>query len=380
MIDFTLTQEQREIQRTARDFAQAVVAPRAAHHDQTGEYPREILKQAWDLGLMNVHIPASAGGLGLGTFDGCLISEEMGAACSGIGTAMDANALAEAPVIVAGNETQFKEFLAPMADEFRLASYCVTEPGAGSDVQGLRTTAKRHGDDYVLNGEKMWITNASVADWFFVLAYTDREAGVRGMTGFIVPANTPGITVGRKEWNMGQRASDTRGVQFQDVVVPARFRLGDEGQGWRIAMAAFDHTRPMIAALAVGVMRCAMDHSVRYAQERKTFGVPIANHQAIAFTVADMARDIEAARMLTWHAAWLIDQGKRNTREAAIAKLFAADACMRITTDAVQVFGGYGYNQEFPVEKLMRDSKIFQIYEGTSQIQRIIIARETFKR
>ena len=378
MVDFNLSSEQRQLQQLARDFAQKEVAPRAHHHDETGEYPRELLKKAWELGLMNVHIEPDYGGLGLGTFEGCLISEEMGAACSGVGTAMDANALAEGPLNVAANAEQKKQFLEPMTREFQLAAYCVTEPGAGSDVAGLRTTATRHGDDYVLNGQKMWITNGAVADWYFVLAYTDRDKGHKGMTGFIVPRSLPGIVVGKKEKNMGQRCSDTRGITFEDVVVPARYRLGDEGQGWRIAMAAFDHTRPMIAALATGVARCAMGHCVRYAKERKTFGVPIAEHQGIAFMVAEMARDIEAARLLTWQAAWAIDQGKRNTREAAIAKLFAADMCMRVTTDAVQIFGGYGFNTEYPVEKLMRDAKIFQIYEGTSQIQRIIIARETF--
>ena len=378
MVDFNLSDIQKEFQRTAHEFAQKEIAPRAAHHDETMEYPHEILRKAWELGLFDVTIPEEYGGLGQGTFESCLISEELGAACSGVTTALDANGLAAAPVLVGGSHEQKKEFLGRLTAEYTLAAYCVTEPSAGSDVASLRTTAVRHGDDYVLNGSKMWITNGSVANWYFVLAYTNPEAKHAGMTGFIVPADTPGVVVGRKEVNMGQRCSDTRGIQFEDCVVPAKYRLGEEGDGWTIAMRAFDKTRPKIGALATGVARGAMEHAIRYAQERKTFGRPIAHHQAVAFMIADMARDIEAARLLTWQAAWAIDRGDRNTKLAAMAKLFAADMCMRVTTDAVQVFGGYGFNTEYPVEKMMRDAKIFQIYEGTSQIQRMIISRELF--
>jgi acyl-CoA dehydrogenase len=379
MVDFNLSDIQREIQRTARDFAQKEVAPKAAHHDQTMEFPRELLKKAWELGLINVTNPEAAGGLGLGTFESALISEEMGAACTGVGTAMDANTLAAAPVIVGGTPEQHKRILGPMAEEFTLCAYCVTEPGAGSDVAGLKTTAVRKGDSYVINGSKMWITNAGYADWFFVLAYTDASKKHHGMSAFVVPAGTPGLQVGKKEINVGQRCSDTRAVMFDDVVIHEDNRIGDEGAGWRIAMTAFDKTRPKIGAMATGLARCAMTHAIAYAKERKTFGKPIASHQAIQFMIADMARDIEAARLLVWQAAWRIDNGLRNTREAAIAKLFASDMAMRVAVDAVQVFGGYGFNTEYPVEKLMRDAKIFQIYEGTSQIQRLIIARETFR-
>jgi acyl-CoA dehydrogenase len=236
------------------------------------------------------------------------------------------------------------------------------------------------GDEYILNGEKMWITNGSVASWYFVLAYTDPAARHRGMSGFIVDAKSPGITVGKKEINMGQRASDTRGITFQDVKVPAKNLLGKEGDGFRIAMSAFDHTRPTVSAGAVGLARRAMDESIEYAKTRKTFGQPILAHQAVNFMIADMAKDIEAARLLVWRAAWEIDQGRRNTRFAAYAKAFAADVAMRVATDAVQVHGGYGYSTEYPVEKLMRDAKIYQIYEGTSQIQRLIIGKEIFER
>ena len=262
-----------------------------------------------------------------------------------------------------------------MTHEFKLAAYAVTEPGAGSDVAGIRTTATRVGDEYVINGSKMWITNAGVADWFFVLTKTDPAAGHKGMTGFIVESKTPGVIVGKKEKNMGQRCSDTRGVTFEDVKVHKSQIVGNEGDGFKIAMGAFDHTRPGVAIGAVGVARAAMEHAIRYANTRNAFGKPISANQGISFMLADMAKDIEAGRLLCWQAAWMIDHGHKNTYQASLAKAFCADMCMRICTDAVQVFGGYGYNSEYPVEKLMRDSKIFQIYEGTSQIQRVIISK-----
>jgi acyl-CoA dehydrogenase len=380
MIDFTLSDEQQQLQDLARKFAKEEIIPKAAHHDESGEYPREIAKKAWELGIMNTHVPQEYGGLGLGVLEGCIITEELAYGCTGISTAMEANTLAAAPVIVAGNDEQKKEFLGMLTAEPKFAAYCVAEPGAGSDVSGIRTTAKKVGSDYVIDGAKMWITNASVADWYFVLAYTDPSLKHKGMTGFIVPAKTPGITVGKKEWNMGQRASDTRGITFDGVKVPAKYRLGEEGQGFKIAMSAFDHTRPVVAAGAVGLARRAMDEAVEYAKTRKTFGQPIASYQAVSFMIADMAKDIEAARLLVYQSAWKIDKGDRNTKFAAMAKAFAADTAMRVATDAVQVFGGYGYSNEYPVEKLMRDAKIYQIYEGTSQIQRLIIAKEIFDR
>jgi len=375
MIDFSLTEEQIEFQKLARDFAQREITPKAAHHDETGEFPREICRKAWEMGLMNTHIPQEYGGLGLSVADGCIIAEEFAAACSGIGTAMEANTLAEAPIIVGGSDEQKKKWLTPMVEEFQLAAYCVTEPGAGSDVQGVKTIARKVGSEYVLNGSKMWITNGGVADWYFVLALTDPARGARGMSTFVVP-KCDRIEIGKKEKTMGQRASDTRALTFHDVVVPEANRIGAEGKGFFLAMSAFDHTRPPVAAAAVGVARSAMEHAIRYAKERQTFGVPIARHQSIGFMIAEMARDIEAARLLVWKAAWKIDRGERNTLEAAMAKLMAADTCMRVTTDAVQIFGGYGYSREYPVEKLMRDAKVFQIYEGTSQIQRYIVSEK----
>jgi acyl-CoA dehydrogenase len=373
---FELTQEQRDLQRLAHDFARDVIRPKAPHHDETGEWPDAIMKQAWELGLMNIHIPESCGGLGLGTFDGVVMDEELGWGCTGIATAMTANTLAQVPVIVAGNEAQKKKYLGRFVDAPLLCSYGVTEPGAGSDVAGGKTTAIKKGDRYILNGQKMWITGAGHANWFFVLAKSDPTNAHKGMSGFIVEANSPGVTIGKKENNMGQRASDTRGITFEDVEVPVENLLGAEGDGFKIAMKAFDHTRPLVAAAAVGLGRAAMEHAAAYSKERKAFGGPIAQFQGISFMIADMATKVEAARLLVWKAAKEIDAGRRNTLYAAMSKRFAADSAMEIATDAVQVFGGNGFNKEYPVEKLMRDAKIMQIYEGTSQIQRVIIARE----
>jgi acyl-CoA dehydrogenase len=380
MIGFTLTEEQQQLRDAAHDFAAGVMRPAAEHHDKTGEYPWEVIKEAHSRGLMNTHVPGEYGGMGLGCFDGILIAEELAWGCTGIGTAIEANGLAQAPVIIGASEQLKQKYLAPMIEKPIMAAYCVTEPGAGSDVAGMRSTAVKKGDKWILNGSKMWITNAGVADWYFVVAVTDREKAHRGMTAFIVERSWKGVEVGKKEWNMGQRASDTRGITFTDVEIPEENVVGKVGDGFLLAMGAFDHTRPSVAAAAVGLARAAFEHSVRYATERRTFGKPIAAHQAISFMIADMAKDIEAARLLVWQAAWTIDQDTRNTKLASMAKCFAADAAHRIASDAVQIFGGYGYSAEYPVEKLLRDSKIFQIYEGTSQIQRMIIAKEIFER
>ncbi len=378
MVDFNLTEEQQMLRDMAREFTRREIIPNAMHHDETGEFPVDICRKAWENGLLNLHIGEEYGGLGLGVLESAIVCEETGFGCSGITTAMEANNLAESPLIVAASDDLKRRFLAPMTEEFKMAAYCVTEPGAGSDVSGIKTTAVKQGAKYILNGQKMWITNAAKADWYFVLAYTDPAAGHRGMTGFVVPRETPGVIVGRKEVNMGQRASDTRGITFENVEVPAENIVGKEGEGFKIAMAAFDITRPAVAAVAVGVARRAMEEAIAYAKERKAFGKPIANLQAISFMIADMAKAIEAARLLTWKASWLRDTGQRNSLHAAYAKAFAADEAMRICVDAVQVFGGYGFNTEYPVEKLMRDAKILQIYEGTSQIQRLIISRHLF--
>jgi acyl-CoA dehydrogenase len=380
MIGFKLTDEQEALKSLAHDFAEQEIRPVAEHHDRTGEYPWEVIRKAHAVGLTNTHIPERWGGLGLGCIDASIIAEELAWGCSGIGTALEANGLALEPVIAGASDYLLEKYVAPMTQEARMAAYAVTEPGAGSDVAGMRTTAVKQGDRYVLNGNKMWITNAGVADWYFVVAYTNREAKYKGMTAFLVERDWKGVEVGKKEMNLGQRASDTRGITFNDVEVPEENVIGTVGGGWLLAMGAFDHTRPLVASAAVGLARAAFEHARRYATERKTMGVPIAAHQAVSFLIADMAKDIEAARLLVRQAAWMKDAGEKNTMYASMAKCFAADTAHRIASDAVQVFGGYGYSSEYPVEKLLRDSKIFQIYEGTSQIQRLIIARELFER
>ncbi|KAJ3412906.1 hypothetical protein HDV05_008770 [Chytridiales sp. JEL 0842] len=375
-IGFGLTPEQLELQELARSFTAKEITPKAAHHDVTGEYPKEILKKAWEVGLLNTHVPAEYGGLGLGVLDCALISEEMAYGCSGIQTAAEANGLAEAPVILGGNDFQKKKYLGRMTEEPLMCAYGVTEPVAGSDVAGIQTRAEKKGDKWVLNGSKMWITNSGHANWYFVLAKTDPTASAgRAFTGFIVDRDTPGLSVGKKELNMGQRCSDTRGVTFEDVVVPDENRLGDVGKGFSLAMGAFDITRPLVAAAAVGVARRAFEEALKYSTERKTMGKPICEHQAIAFMLADMATGVEAARSLVWKSAWLRDRNERNTLYASMAKAFASEVANKNAADAVQIFGGNGFNSEYPVEKLMRDAKIFMIYEGTSQIQRLIISR-----
>jgi acyl-CoA dehydrogenase len=375
MVDFALTEEQEELRRVAREFAQNEIAPVAMTFDKTGEFPWEIYRKAYDIGLVNVSVPTAYGGGGLSAIECCLIVEELGAACAGITTSIMVNDLALMPILVGGSGEQQRTFVTPFCSRFNMGAFCLTEPGAGSDVASMSTTAKRDGDAYVLNGTKTFITNGSVASLYTVFATRDKSLHHQGIAGFVVPADTSGISHGKKFDKMGQRASDTAEVIFEDVRVPRANLLGREDEGFRIAMVTLDRTRPMIAAMSVGLARAAMDAAVQYAKERITFGTPIGQHQAVQLLVADMAKDIEAARLLTWQCAWLIDQGHRATKESSLAKCFATDIAMRVTTDAVQVFGGYGYMKDLPLEKYMRDAKLMQIYEGTNQIQRLVIAR-----
>ncbi|XP_026475102.1 probable medium-chain specific acyl-CoA dehydrogenase, mitochondrial isoform X1 [Ctenocephalides felis] len=380
---FQLSPEQQEMQDLARKFTREEIIPKAAHYDRTGEYPWDIVKKAWELGLMNGHIPVHCGGLDLGVFDGCMVAEELAYGCTGIMTALEGSGLGQMPVVIAGNKEQQKKYLGRLIDEPLVAAYCVTEPGAGSDVNGVKTKAVKKGNQWVINGQKMWITNGGVANWYFVLARSDPDPKApanKAFTGFIVERDTPGLTPGRKELNMGQRASDTRGITFEDVVVPEENVLLGEGQGFKIAMGAFDKTRPPVAAGATGLAQRCLDEASKYSIERKTFGVPIASHQAVSFMLADMAIGVETARLAWMKSAWEVDQGRKNTLYASVAKCYAADVANKCATDAVQVFGGNGFNSEYPVEKLMRDAKIYQIYEGTSQIQRLIISREIIDR
>jgi acyl-CoA dehydrogenase len=374
-MDFQLSEDNLAIQDLAKQFTKNEIIPTAAAYDQSMEYPWDIVRKAHAAGLLNVSVPEKFGGLGLGHFNQTLIQEQFSYGCTGIATAITANDLALGPLLVAGSDAQIEEFATPMTKEPIVAAYCVTEPGAGSDVQAIRTTAKRDGDHYILNGSKMWITNGGVASWYYVLATMDVSKGYKAMVALLVPSKLAGIQIGKKEINVGQRCSDTRGITFDNVKVPVKYRLGNEGDGFKIAMKAFDYSRPGVAAGAVGLSQRCMDEAVRYAKERKSFGKAIAEHQAIQFILADMAKDIEVARLVTYKSAVELDAGRRNTKYASIAKCFAGDMAVRIASDAIQVFGGYGYNTEYPVEKLYRDAKIYQIYEGTQQIQRMIIAK-----
>ncbi|MCC6739448.1 MAG: acyl-CoA dehydrogenase family protein [Planctomycetia bacterium] len=378
MPDFTLTEEQKEIRELAHKFAVAEILPVARKLDETHEFPHEVFRKALEVGLLNVNIPAEYGGAGMGMLEEALINEELGWACSGVGAGMEVNNLSNWPILLAGSPELKKKYLPKVVEGWK-GAYALTEPEAGSDVAGIQTTARLDGDHYVISGSKQFITNGSVADFYCVFAYTNRAARYGGMSCFVVERGWKGVKVGKKEDKLGQRASDTVAMEFDEVRVPRENLLGQEGDGFRIAMQVFDRSRPAISALAVGVARRAMEESVKYANERKAFGKPIGDLQAVAFMIAEMSINIDAARLLVWRAATMAERGEKCAREAAIAKAFAADMCMKVTTDAVQVFGGYGYSREYPVEKLMRDAKIFQIYEGTSQVQRVIIARELLK-
>ena len=377
MVDFTLSEEQQMLRELANEFATENVRPMAEHWDENSEFPMEAIEAAHELGLMNLHVPEAYGGMGMGTMDEVIVQEEFAWGDPGFATAAYSNGLTAAPIITGGTEEQKSKYLGRLTEAPRIAAYAVTEPGAGSDVASIQTTAIKDGDDYVLNGSKMWITGAGKADWFFVLAYTDKSAGYKGMSSFIVDANSEGLSLGKKETNMGQRASDTRSINFEDVRVSNSNLVGGvEGKGWFNAMTAFDLSRPNIAAHATGISRAAFEHALKYSDERETFGKKLHQHQAIQFMLADMKTKIEASRALTWKTAWEPDNGIRNTESAAHAKRFAADTAMEVTTDAVQIFGGYGYSEEYPVARLMRAAKVMQIYEGSSQVQRMIIGRE----
>jgi acyl-CoA dehydrogenase len=376
VVDLTLTDEQKDLRELAHTFAEKEIRPVAWDYDRDATWPQEIIEKAWEVGLMNVHVGEEYGGPGLDYLSGCLIEEEMGWGCSGIGTSLVANGLAAAPVMIGGSEETKKKYLGMLTEAPKLASFCLTEPDAGSDVSGMKTRAVKQGDKYVVNGSKCFITNGGYADWFTVYTKTDPEAGHRGITSFVIDADSDGVTVDKKEDKMGQRASNTATISFDDVEVPAENMIGEENHGFKLAMMTLDSTRPGVSAMAVGIARAAFEFAADYSKERVQFGVPIAMHQAIQFMIADMATKVEAWRLLVWQSAVLLDQGKRNTLASSHAKRFAADSAMEVTTDAVQVYGGYGFIKDYPVEKLMRDAKIMQLYEGTSQIQRLVIARE----
>jgi acyl-CoA dehydrogenase len=376
VVDFTLTDEQKALREMAHDFAVKEMRPVAWEYDRDGTWPEDVLRSGWELGLMTSHIPEAYGGPGLTAFDGVLLEEEIGWGCSGIGTSLTCNGLATAPISLGGSEELKQRYLGMLTEEPLFASFCLTEPDAGSDVSGMRTSATRKGDKWVINGSKCFITNGAYASYYTVYAKTDKEAGHRGISAFVVPRDET-VTVDKKEDKMGQRASNTATITFNETEIPAGNLIGEENKGFKLAMMTLDRTRPGVAAMATGIARAAFEFATEYSKERVQFGVPIAMHQGIQFMIADMATDVEAARLLTWQSASLLDHGMRNTLASSHAKRFAADAAMKVTTDAVQVYGGYGFMKEYPVEKLMRDAKIMQLYEGTAQIQRLVIARET---
>jgi acyl-CoA dehydrogenase len=375
MMGFDLTEEQEQLVQTARDFTRKEIIPVAGQLDEEGKFPDAICNKAWETGLMNCELPAAQGGLGLSCLDHCLVLEEISYGCVGINTTLAGNMLGAMPLLLDGSDEQKQTYFTRLLGKPIFAAYCCSEPDAGSDVAGMKSRYRKVGDDYVLTGQKRWITNGGVASFYTVFARLEGTDRHKGITCFVVDRDTPGVSVGKKENKMGQRASNTTDVIFEDVKLSKKNVVGVEGDGFKLAMRTFDRTRPWIAAGAAGVIRRSLDESRSYALERKTFSVPIAQHQAVQFMLAEMAIAYESTRLLCHKAAWSIDSGRPDSIVSSYAKAYGADAAMRVSTDAVQIFGGYGYTKEYPVEKLMRDAKLLQIYEGTSQIQRMVIAK-----
>ncbi len=379
-IGFELTPDQKELQTLASKFAREEMAPRAPECDKKALFPEDIYRRAFDLGLMNLNVPTEYGGSGLALLDQCIITEELASACGGMTTSILANCLAIQPINLGGSPEQKERLLKPFCSSYHLASFGLTEPSGGSDAAALKTRAERRGNHYVLNGQKCFITNAPQASLFTIFATVDPAKRDKGICAFVVPRDTPGLSIGKEEDKMGQRASSTATVIMEDVKVPLENMLGKEGEGFRIAMQTLDSTRTPIGALAVGIARAALEQASKYSLQRTSFGKKIAEHQSIAAKIANMTIELDASRLLTWRAAWLVDQGHRASLESSIAKCFSSDAAMRICDEAIQIFGGYGYMRDYPVEKYLRDAKLCQIYEGANEIQRQVIAREFLKR
>ncbi len=378
MIDFELTDEQRQMQKLAHDFAERDIRPVAAEYDEREEMPWPIIEKAAQVGLTSYMYPERFGGGGVeSVLTRCIVTEELFWGCAGIGTAIIGLGLGAAPILVAGSEAQKARYIPGFAAAHKptMGAFAITEPGAGSDVAALTTTAVRRGDHYVLNGRKCFITGGGIADLYVIFATVDRTRGRKGITAFIVEKDFPGVSGGKKEKKMGMRAAHTGDVVLEDVPVPVENRLGEEGEGFRVALKSFDRTRAVVAAAAVGIARAAYEYALDYAQQRVQFGRPIFQQQAIGFMLAEMRAQIDAARLLVWRAAWLADRGRPCALEASMAKAYAADMGMEVTTNAVQILGGYGYMRDYPVEKWMRDAKIFQIVEGTSQIQKVVVSQ-----
>lgn len=379
-MDYLLTEQQIMVRDLARKIAKERIAPVAAEHDEKETFPWDIMKVMAESDLCGVYIEEKYGGLGGGAMELCLVTEELSRACGGISICFAATALGTYPIILFGNDGQKQKYLPDIASGKKLAAFALTEAGAGSDAGAIATTARKEGDHYVLNGVKQWITNGGEAEVYTVIAITDRGKGARGASAFIVEKGTPGFDFGKKEKKLGIRASATRELIFNECKIPKENILGREGLGFIVAMKTFDKSRPGVAAQAVGIAQGALDHAVKYSRERKQFGKTISSFQGLQFMLADMATEVEAARALTYAVARMVDTGAKDvSKVSAMAKLFASDVSMKVTTDAVQVLGGYGYMRDYPVEKYMRDAKITQIYEGTNQIQRNVIALELLK-
>lgn len=376
-MDFALNEEQLELQEMVREFVEKEITPYAAEMDAENHMRDGLIDKANEMGLLNVIVPEELDGPGLDSISVATIYEELGKGCAGVATSLAANSLATVPVLLAGTDEQ-KKMYCDILNNGGLAAFALTEPGAGSDAGGVSTRAVRNKEEgtYTLNGTKMFITNGGLAEIFLVFANTRKTGGIRGLTAFIVPKDTPGLSVGKKENKMGIRPSNTTELVLQDVVIPESYRVGREGEGFRIAMNTLDSARPFVGAVSVGIAQAALDCAVKYAKERRQFGQPIASFQMVQGMLADMAMKVETARLMVQKACWMRDQGMEFSKEAAMAKCYAADVAMQVTTDAVQVMGGYGYTKEYPVEKMMRDAKIMQIYEGTNQIQRLVIANK----
>lgn len=376
-MDFALNEEQLELQEMVREFVEKEITPYAAEMDAENHMRDGLIDKANEMGLLNVIVPEELDGPGLDSISVATIYEELGKGCAGVATSLAANSLATVPVLLAGTDEQ-KKMYCDILNNGGLAAFALTEPGAGSDAGGVSTRAVHNKEEgtYTLNGTKMFITNGGMAEIFLVFANTRKTGGIRGLTAFIVPKDTPGFSVGKKENKMGIRPSNTTELVLQDVVIPESYRVGREGEGFRIAMNTLDSARPFVGAVSVGIAQAALDCAVKYAKERRQFGQPIASFQMVQGMLADMAMKVETARLMVQKACWMRDQGMEFSKEAAMAKCYAADVAMQVTTDAVQVMGGYGYTKEYPVEKMMRDAKIMQIYEGTNQIQRLVIANK----
>jgi len=374
MLNFELTPAQLDLQKRARDFAAREILPVAWYYDNNDETPLKVIKKAYDAGLINTDIPKQYGGPGMGLVENVVLTEEFAAACPGLATSLFDNSLGMEPLRLCKNEALKKKYFPRILNDFKLICFATSEPTMGSDVSGLRCLAERDGDDYILNGTKYWVTNGGLADYFSIFATTDPDSQHKGICGFLVEKQWPGVTIGERIPKMGQRGSNTVGIHFKDVRVPRENLLAPPGEGFVLAMQTFAHTRPAIGAFAVGAARSAMEYAIDYAKKRRAFGTKIADFQAIQHKIADMYQKVETSRLLVWRAAWEADQQRDPTVAASVSKLYATEAALEVVNEALQIFAGYGYTRMFPVEKLLRDTRLFRIYEGTSEVQRLILS------